>query len=311
MGRIVAGIDGSQGSRKALTWAVREAAARETILQPVIVWQSPAEHGDTRHLPVSDEQLAEEAAREQLGQVLEDVASQAPVTVADPQVVRGDPARVLCDRSASADLLVVGSRGLGGFAGLMLGSVSHKCAHHSRCPLIIVREGRAEDDHSQIRRILTGTDVSDGSRRALAWAADEAALRGASVEAVEVWADPYGGDMSLELHMEHFRAERIVLLERAEARLAATVAETAARHPGLDVVPVLLQGDDPAQILCERSADADLLVVGSRGHGGFLRLTLGSVGNACAHHSKCPVAIIPKARRAGRTGNRTLTGASP
>lgn len=311
MGRIIAGIDGSHGSRMALTWAVREAAARKTMLQPVIAWQRPAEHGDTPHDLVSDEQLAERAAREQLEQVLESVAGQSPVTIADALVMRGDPARVLCEQSAGADLLVVGSRGLGGFAGLLLGSVGAKCARHSRCPLVIVRDGQAGDDHSQIRRIVAGTDMSDGSARALGWAADEAALRGASVEAVEVWADPYGGDMSLELNMEHFRAERIVQLERAEDRLAATVGETAARHPGLVVVPVLLQGEDPAQILCERSADADLLVVGSRGHGGFLRLTLGSVGDACAHHSKCPVAIIPKARRAGRTGIRTLAGASP
>ncbi len=293
-GRIVTGVDGSQGSRRALAWAAAEAAARDAVLQPVIVWQGS--------LPVYDDQPAEKASL--LEQLLADVVGQAPAIATDPLVVRGDPAQVLCERSAAADLLVVGSRGHGGFPGLALGSVGVKCAHHSRCPLVIVRNGRAGGERGRIRRILAGTDGSRESRRALAWAVDEAALRGASVEAVEVWQDPYGGDMSLELNMEHFREERLVLLEQAEERLAATVAVAAARHSGLDVVPVICQGYDPAQLLCERSAEADLLVVGSRGRGGFARLLLGSVGSTCAQHSKCPVAIIPKVRRPDKAGVR-------
>jgi nucleotide-binding universal stress UspA family protein len=299
-GRIVVGADGSEGSSRALGWAVAEAAAREAVLQPVIVWQSPYDYGELRYAPVDEDQLAK-GARKRLEQALAEVADEASATATDPLVARGDPAQVLCERSADADLLVVGSRGHGGFAGLMLGSVSIKCAHHSRCPLVIVRDGRADHDYSLIRRILVGVDESEGSRQALAWAVDEAALRGASVEALNVWRDPYGGEMSLEFDMEHFRDDRQVLVEQTQDRLAAIVAEAAAHHPGLEVVPVLLQGDDPARILCERSVDADLLVVGSRGHGGFVRLLLGSVGTTCAHHSKCPVAIIPKAGRADGT----------
>jgi nucleotide-binding universal stress UspA family protein len=300
-GRIVAGVDGSQGSRRALGWAAAEAAAREAVLQPVIVWQSPYDYGELRYVPVDEDQLAEEA-RKRLEAALAEVAGKASAAAADPLVAHGDPAQVLCERSAGADLLVVGSRGHGGFAGLMLGSVSAGCAHHSRCPLVIVRDGTAGHEHSLIRRILVGADGSEGSRRALAWAVDEAALHGAKVQAVEVWRDPCGGDMSLEFDMEHFREDRQVLLGQAEERLASAAAEAAARHPGLEVVPVLLQGDDPARILCERSADADLLVVGSRGHGGFARLLLGSVSTTCAYHSKCPVAIIPKAGQADSAG---------
>lgn len=299
-GRIVVGVDGSEGSSRALGWAVAEAAAREAVLQPVIVWQSPYDYGELRYAPVDEEQLAKGAAK-RLEQALAEAAGEAPATATDPLVARGDPAQVLCARSAGADLLVVGSRGHGGFAGLMLGSVSTKCAHHSRCSLVIVRDGRTGHDYSLIRRILVGVDGSEGSRRALAWAVDEAALRGASVEALSVWRDPYGGEMSLEYDMEHFRDDRQVLVEQAQGQLAAIAAEAVAHHPGLEVVPVLLQGDDPARILCERSADADLLVVGSRGHGGFIRLLLGSVGTTCAHHSKCPVAVIPKAGQADRT----------
>jgi nucleotide-binding universal stress UspA family protein len=293
-GVIMVGADGSEPSRRALDWAAAEAAARKAALRPVIVWQSPYDYGEQRYFPVDEDQFAK-GAKDRLEQELATVEREGSATVTDPLVVRGDPAQVLCERSADADLLVVGSRGHGGFAGLMLGSVSAKCAQHSRCPLVIVRDGGAEGDDRRIKRILVGVDGSDGARRALAWAAREAMLHGASVEAVSVWRDPYGGDMSLEFDMEHFRDDREVLLDRAEDQLTATVAEAATGHPGLAIEPLLLQGDDPGRILCERSADADLLVVGSRGHGGFLRLLLGSVGNTCAHHSKCPVAIIPNA----------------
>jgi nucleotide-binding universal stress UspA family protein len=300
-GRILAGVDGSQGSRRALGWAVAAAAARGAVLQPVIVWPSPYDYGELPYFPVDEDHLAGEASK-RLEQALAEVAGGDSAIAADPLVARGDPARVLCERSAGADLLVVGSRGHGGLAGLLLGSVATKCAHHSRCPLVIVRDGGADRDYGLVRRILVGDDGSQGAREALAWAVDEAVRRGASVQAVEVWRDPYGGDMSLEFDMEYFREDREVLLERAQNRLAATVAEAAARHPGLEVVPVLLQGDDPARILCERSADADLLVLGSRGHGGFARLLLGSVATKCAQHSKCPVAIIPKDGRADGPG---------
>lgn len=293
-GRIIVGTDGSESSRRALDWAVAEAVARKAVLQPVIVRQSPYDYGEQRYVPVDEGQLAK-GARNRLEQELAAAVGEGSATATDPLVARGDPAQVLCQRSADADLLVVGARGHGGFAELMLGSVSTKCAHHSRCPLVIVRDGGVDHDYRLIRRILVGVDGSEGSRQALAWAVEEAALRGASVEAVSVWRDPYGGDMSLEFDMEHFRDDREALLDHAQDQLTATIEGATARHPELEVDQVLLQGDDPARILCERSADADLLVVGSRGHGGFLRLLLGSVSTRCAHHSKCPVAIIPSA----------------
>ncbi len=295
-GRIVVGFDGSEGSRQALAWAVAEAAARKAVLQPVMIWQSPSDYGEMPYGLVAKDQLAEQAGK-RLEQALAEVTGEDRVARAGPLVLRGDPAQVLCEQSANADVLVVGSRGHGGFAGLLLGSVSTKCAHHSRCPLVIVRDGNADQGPGPgrvIRRILVGVDGSEGSRRALAWAVHEAALHGASVEALEVWRDPYGGDMMPESGMEHSREDRRVLLEDAQERLAAATAEAAGRDRGVDVVPLVLQGD-AARILCERSADADLLVVGSRGHGGFVRLQLGAVGTTCAHHSKCPVAIVPKA----------------
>ena len=135
-GRILVGVDGSDGSRRALAWAIEQAAARGAVVQPVIVWERSFDYGSEQYWP-ADEKIAE-AARKRLAAVVTEVAGPDPAVTIDPLVLEGDPGRILCARSASADLLVIGSRGHGGFAGLVLGSVSTKCAHHSRCPVVIV-----------------------------------------------------------------------------------------------------------------------------------------------------------------------------
>lgn len=134
--RILVGVDGSEGSRRALRWAMELAAVRPTAVRAVIVWQRTFDYGSQRYWPV-DESIAADA-RERLAATVAEVAGQAPPVTIEQLVLEGDPGRVLCAQSADADLLVVGSRGLGGFAGLILGSVSTKCAHHSQCPVVVV-----------------------------------------------------------------------------------------------------------------------------------------------------------------------------
>jgi nucleotide-binding universal stress UspA family protein len=143
-GRILVGVDGSDGSRRALAWAIEQAAARGAVVQPVIVWQRGFDYGSDRYWP-ADEKTAETAGK-RLGAMIAEVAGPDPAVTIDPLVLEGDPGRILCARSADVDLLVVGSRGLGGFAGLVLGSVSTKCAHHSRCPVVIVPKGDQDPD---------------------------------------------------------------------------------------------------------------------------------------------------------------------
>lgn len=138
-------------------------------------------------------------------------------------------------------------------------------------------------------RILVGVDGSEGSRRALQWAVEEAQARGALVDAVIVWQSPY--DFSGGLY--YIRGDEEKIAESARERLIETVAEVTGQNPTVEIHPVALEGD-PAQTLLAWSEDADLLVVGSRGRGGFARLALGSVSAKCAHHSRCPVVIVPK-----------------
>lgn len=134
-GKIVVGVDGSEGSCHALAWAIRQAAARGTAVRPVIVWQRSFDYGSKQYWP-ADEKTAETAGK-RLQAAIAKVAD--PHVTIDPAVLEGDPVQVLCAQSAGADLLVVGRRGDGsGLAGLVLGSVSAKCAHHSHCPVVIV-----------------------------------------------------------------------------------------------------------------------------------------------------------------------------
>lgn len=143
--RIVVGVDGSETSRDALVWAIDYAAAKGAAVQPVIAWQRTFDYGSDRYWPV-DEAIAE-AALKRLAAVIAEVGDRDRSVIMDPLVLEGDPGKVLCEQSAGADLLVVGSRGLGGFAGLMLGSVSTKCVHHSHCPVVIIPRGLAPMAH--------------------------------------------------------------------------------------------------------------------------------------------------------------------
>lgn len=135
-GRIVVGVDGSEGSRRALRWAIEQATARGAHIQALIVWQRTFDYGRERYWP-ADMALAE-AAGQRLADAVAEVTGGGTAVTIEQLVVEGDPGQALCEYSAGADLLIVGSRGLGGFAGLLLGSVSTKCAHHSRCPVVIV-----------------------------------------------------------------------------------------------------------------------------------------------------------------------------
>jgi nucleotide-binding universal stress UspA family protein len=134
---IVVGVDGSAGARAALAFAVDEGRLRGAGVHAVTAWHVPVEAYGSAFVPPPDVGFAsglEDAARRSLERVLEEQGAAGVV----PVVREGPAARVLLEEARDADLLVVGSRGLGGFRGLMMGSVSQQCAHHATCPLVIV-----------------------------------------------------------------------------------------------------------------------------------------------------------------------------
>jgi nucleotide-binding universal stress UspA family protein len=142
---IVVGVDGSDGAREALRFALAEARLRGADVRAVAAWHVPvAAYGDTFVPP--DQAFVdrlESDARRAAERALEAADGLADGVDVETVVREGAPARILLDEAGDADLLVVGSRGLGGFRSLLLGSVSQQCAHHAPCPLVIVPHRRA------------------------------------------------------------------------------------------------------------------------------------------------------------------------
>ncbi len=137
---VLVGVDGSRGSRKALTWAAAEAAEHGADLVVLRVWEHavPGASG-SGSVPLGDVPDPDEAAGEELVAIIKEELGEDPPVVALPRVKHGRPAEVLIEESAAANLLVVGTRGHGGFAGLVLGSVSQHVAAYAQCPVTVVR----------------------------------------------------------------------------------------------------------------------------------------------------------------------------
>jgi nucleotide-binding universal stress UspA family protein len=139
--RIVAGVDGSDSSLSALRWAIGQAGLTGATVQAVAAWHYPVVTGGYGWAPVGAEQSFDfkEIAEKTLADAISNVPGPGSKVRVDAQVIEGNPAQVLIDASAGADLLVVGSRGHGGFAGALLGSVSQHCVHHASCPVVVIR----------------------------------------------------------------------------------------------------------------------------------------------------------------------------
>lgn len=282
--QIFVGVDGSEHGRLALRWALGEAGIRGAQLHAVHVWSYPSA-GGLAGLPVTPSIDLGEAAGARLQEEVDlAVAESGSTVVVHQHVVEGGVAHRLMEVAADADLLVVGARGLGGFASLLLGSVSQQAAHHATVPVAIVRD---HDDRIRHGRVVVGIDGSAPSLDALRWAADEARHRSAVLRVVLAWsfldqpAAP-GGDRPFDPSFDQAAAEAVL-------------------DEILDAEPAILDGleverravcDLPARALLDSSATSDLIVVGARGKGGFTRLTLGSVSHQVTQHAPGPVVVI-------------------
>ncbi|WP_214414147.1 universal stress protein [Sphaerisporangium fuscum] len=275
---IVVGVDGSAVGLDAAGWAVREAALRGL---PVHIVHA---------VPKWAEEMPEDAPNAEVGRWMRDGAT-AVLTAAveracaEPFEVRvsserlaGDPRTVLLGLGRDADLLVIGNHGLGGFRGLLLGSVALGVAGRAPCPVVVVRgpvaAGRGE--------VVVGTDGSAESEPAVEFAFAEAELRGCGLRAIRAWSLPVGT----------LPFDPGVLLAGEPRLLAGSLEASRERHPSVALRQQVAQGH-PAEVLVEASDEADLVVVGSRGCGGIAGLILGSTGHAVLHHARCPVAVVP------------------
>lgn len=281
---VVVGVDGSHAAAEALDLAAREARRRGARLEVVFAWgrQDPPFASWEIRLDPDEVQLWAQAR-------VEEMAAQSPAGQDLPVVpvaVNDLPAPALLDAAARADLLVVGSRGEGGFLGLRLGSVCHKVLAHAPCPVMVVHEGSATSDDAG--RIVVGVDGSEGSRVALLWAADEADRRGAPLLVVHGWSPPAvaGGTFPAPYPPVDVweRGARLLVDEEVERARAA--------FPTLDVEGRLVCAGGAGALL-EAAADAALVVVGTRGRGWVAELLLGSVGQQVTRHAECPAVVVP------------------
>ncbi len=276
---IVVGIDGSEHSRLALKWAADEAKRRGSLLRIVYAQISTPNVPGWSESSSIDLSPAEAIIADAVGLV----ATRHPSVLARGEVEEWPASLVLTIASRSADLLVVGARGLGGFKELLLGSVSDQCVEHAHCPVAVVR---ADVDELPLRvpeaRMVVGIDGSFGSSRALRWALEEARIRSATVEAVYAWHYPPVGAFVLG-PTEGFE---VVANDAVDA--AAEYAEKVAPEVRF-IAHTCFNAEVPA--LLDAAKGADLLVVGSNGHGRFRDALLGSVAHQCIRHAKCPVIV--------------------
>lgn len=283
---IVVGVDGSESAGRALAWAAGEAKLHDWPLTAVLAWGLLDQH---RSDPGADfdPHYSDSDALDALDAYVNAAVGPTAETV-ERHVACDLPARALLQASAGASLLVVADRGLGGFRGLLLGSVSQHCLHYATCPVAVVRNDETRESDSDSDAVVIGVDGSDASNKALDWAAEEAKVRGNSLRIVHAWhvpfaaAYPYGGS-SFDLALLEDAAGGT--LKAAVERVGAT----ALTHP----VQSVLEVGGAASVLLEQAKTADLVVLGSRGRGGFADLVLGSVSHSVAHHAQCPVVVVP------------------
>jgi nucleotide-binding universal stress UspA family protein len=269
MARIVAGYDGSPAALAALSWAAEEARLRGVALTVLTVLPD-------HHPALSDELSYDEAGV--LDAVRSDVDRIAGGTDVELRPAYGYPASQLVRACSPDGLLVVGSRGRSTIAGLVLGSVSRSCLHTAPCPVVVVHPVVPTDPRRG--RVIVGIDASPASRRALAVAATEARLRKADLLAVHA------------VHWDHFGAELVAPATRQLVDWGRRLVATELADNAVHARPVIVPGHAP-DVLVRRSANADLLVLGSRGHNPFSILRLGSTADHCARYAHCPVMIVP------------------
>jgi nucleotide-binding universal stress UspA family protein len=290
LGRILVGVDGSKPALAACRVAASIARAAQAKLMLLYVPQALASRGPPgatlgREAWEGDERVLEEAA----------------AAVGDDALVLGT--KVLPERTSivkaivtyaeenDADLIVLGTRGLGGFRRLTLGSVSSGVAAHARMPVLVVRSGKTGQGPS-LKSFVVATDGSANSEYAVQAAAQFSKLMGATLKALYVMHIPeiaYATGIPVPIaEME----EGVRLTGEGALQKAASLAVAA----GIKATCEMRKGVSPAQAIIDYSeeSNADIIVLGARGLGGFMRLLMGSVSNTVLHYSGCSVLVARK-----------------
>ena len=291
---VVVGVDGSESALHAVRWAAREAARRKTSLRMVHVCHLIPVRHPRRITPPVDYRLAVlDQGRHWLTEAEEAVRHATPNLAITADLRDGTTADLLIEESRAAQLVVLGSRGLGGFSSLLVGSVAIALSAHSHCPVVVVRSGAADQRAHEEGPVVVGVDGTELSDEAVAFAFDAAAARRVPLVAVHAWSD---AEIAAAWTALPAGIDRDYLQTREEQVLTERVAPWRAKFPDVAVREVVVR-DRPVHALLRHAAGAALVVVGSRGRGALTGLGLGSVSQGMLHHAECPAAVV----RTGRT----------
>ncbi|MCU1683046.1 MAG: hypothetical protein JWQ81_3785 [Amycolatopsis sp.] len=287
--RIAVGVDGAEIGTLAVKWAAQVASERK--LELVIVHLTHGEQfvygGGLSGYPELLDAFREDGLR--ILEAAEEVAhSIDPALDLDTVLQMDSAARYLIELSSSVRMIVVGASGRSAVTSALLGSTASAVLSHAHCPVAVVR-GRTESAmFVPDGPVVVGIDSSPFSEAALEIAFDEASIRAVPLIAVHAWTDAaidevYGMSRLSTWWETRADDERRLLAERLAGRQE--------KYPDVAVERVLAR-DNPRQVLLDYSAKAQLVVVGSRGRGGFRGLLLGSTSQGLAHHAKCPVLVV-------------------
>ena len=278
---VVVAVDGSQGSSRAVEWAVAE--ARNRRLPVVLVHCVPRLLVEDR-APTARDQL------EQVDRVLRDAVDRAAhAPEVETSIRRIEPAGLdvgssILEAAGPEDILVVGARGHSRLGGLLLGSVSQYAVRHAAGPVVVVRRAR---DLAATRTVV-GFDESPGAHLAMDWAMSRSASTGGDMTALRSWR---AAALSGAGNVLPLPEDAGLVQERERQRLEAELEPWREKYPGVSLLAEAVPGH-PGHLLAGASQHAALLVVGSRGRGTLTETLLGSVSQAVLHHAQCPVAVL-------------------
>ncbi|MFE7109126.1 universal stress protein [Streptomyces sp. NPDC057575] len=299
---VVVGVDGSEGSLRALDWAAAEAARTRLPLR--VVHASLWEHYEGLRPPAEPQVPGEQLLAEHLVASARDrVRDLSPEVSVVADVQPEDPVATLVRESHEASLVVLGSRGRGRIAGMLLGSVGLALAGRSHCPVVVI-PARQPGTPATPGSVVVGISDATGPSAAAVFALAQAASRHGELTAVRAWRRPAHALLShpplpgssssayrrqAEEHLE----EVLKALETLEARKKQDSQEAHDDGSGAVVIHRSVAQGPAHQVLIEAAGTAELLVVGARRTGGWHGLQLGPVNHAVLHYSPCPVAIVP------------------
>lgn len=285
--RLLVGVDGTEGSVEALRWAAHEAARRSAPLHvmtcaelPVAVEAGLIGNGGTTGSAMDSIVAEQEAVNQRAVNLARSFGLDIEVS---GDTVLGAPAYALVGAAQPDDIIVIGATSHPGRLTEVLGSVATVISHRAHCPVVVVHGTDRRD--AKIGRIAVGVDGSPCGNDALVWATEEALRCGAELLLVHGWTYPYQGPRSgASEARDDMKLDAMRMLESCSRR----VKELA---PTLRVHSIISE-QSPAKAIIDAGKEADLLVVGSRGHGGFAALLLGSVSRTVLQHSSAPVVVV-------------------